>query len=344
LWAINEAGIGEDRVRKLFERGELTIEEPVEIWGTLNDAPELAPDRILLSVAIEKVATLGRQRAAPGVAHIVAPARDGQAPDEYDRLSLDYGSRVRILGNLSDRRGYFNPGAPDFDEMLEHRGFDATGVVKSPLLIENLGTGARSAILYLLYRIRARAIAVTLRSSAQPTSGILVAALFGIRYFLSRDAAETFRAGGTFHMLVISGSHVAMIALVALRLAKRLSGLRIIQYAFVMALMWAYALMVGAQPSITRAVVTLNVALVGRLIFRASIGANTLVASAIVLLAWQPRDVFNPAFQLSFLTVLMIVAVASPVYLRLKEAGQWQPSMSTPYPPRVPKPVKGLAA
>src|SRR5215510_3306490 len=29
LWAINEAGIGEDRVRKLFERGELTIEEPV---------------------------------------------------------------------------------------------------------------------------------------------------------------------------------------------------------------------------------------------------------------------------------------------------------------------------
>jgi competence protein ComEC len=343
LWAINEAGVGEDRVRKLFERGELTIEEPVEIWGTLNDAPELAPDRIYLSVAIEKVATLGRERAATGVAQIVAPLRDDQSRDDYDRLSLDYGSRVRILGNLSDRRGYRNPGAPNFDEMLEHRGFDATGVVKSPLLIENLGTGARSAVLYLLYRIRARAIAVTLRTFTQPTSGILVAALFGNRYFLSRDAAETFRAGGTFHLLVISGSHVAMIALVALWMAKRLSGLRIVQYALVTALMWAYALMVGAQPSITRAVVMLNVALVGHLIFRASIGANTLAASAIVLIAWQPRDVFNPAFQLSFLTVLMIVAVASPLYLRLKEIGEWQPSIETPYPPRVPKPVKWLA-
>jgi competence protein ComEC len=111
----------------------------------------------------------------------------------------------------------------------------------------------------------------------------------------------------------------------------------------VTALMWAYALMVGAQPSITRAVVMLNIALVGRLIFRASIGANTLAASAMVLLAWQPRDVFSPAFQLSFLTVLMIVAVASPLYLRLKETGRWQPSMSTPYPPRAPKPVKWLA-
>jgi competence protein ComEC len=343
LWAINEAGAGQDRVRKLFERGELTVEEPVEIWGTLNDAPELAPDRIYLSVAVEKVATLGRERAATGVTQIVAPLRDDQSRDDYDRLSLDYGSHVRILANLSDRRGYLNPGSPDFDEMLEHRGFDATGVVKSPLLIENLGAGARSAVLHLLYRIRARAIAVTLRSLTQPTSGILVAALFGNRHFLSRDAAETFRAGGTFHLLVISGSHVAMIAFVALWLAARLSDLRIIQYALVTALMWAYALMVGAQPSITRAVVMLNIALVGRLIFRASIGANTLAASAMALLAWQPRDVFSPAFQLSFLTVLMIVAVASPLYLRLKETGRWQPSMSTPYPPRAQKPVKWLA-
>ncbi len=343
LWAMGEAGVGADRVRALFDRGELMVEEPVEIWGRLNDAPELAPDRIYLSVAVEKVATLGKERAASGVVQLVAPFRDDESRDDYDQLSLDYGSRARILCYLSDQHGYRNPGAPDFDETLEHRGFDATGVVKSPLLIENLGTGPRSAILHLLYRVRARAIAITLRSFAQPASGVLVAALFGNRYFLSRDAAETFRDGGTFHLLVISGSHVAMIALLALRLAKRLSSLRVVQYAFVAALMWAYALMVGAQPSITRAVVMLNVALAGRLIFRASMGANTLAASAIALLAWQPRDVFNPAFQLSFLTVLMIVAVASPLYLRLKEIGEWKPSISTPYPPRVPRLVKWLA-
>src|SRR5262249_9740538 len=165
---------------------------------------------------------------------LVTPLKDYQSLDEYDQLSLDYGSHVRILGNLSDHVGYRNPGAPDFDEMLEYRGVDATGVVKSPLLIENLGSGASNAALSLLYLIRARAIAITLRGLNQPTSGILVASLFGNRYFLSRDSAETFRAGGTFHLLVISGSHVAMIALVALWLARKLSKLRIIQYSLVM--------------------------------------------------------------------------------------------------------------
>src|SRR5262245_8385070 len=233
LWAINEAGVGEDRVRRLFERGELTIEEPIEIWGTLNEAPELAPGRIYLSVDVEKVATLGKERAATGVVQIVAPLRDDPSRDDYDQLSLDYGSRVRVFANLSDRAGYRNPGSPDFDEMLKHRGFDAIGVVKNPLLIENFGITHRSAVRRLLYQIRARAISITLRSFTQPTSGIMVAALFGNRHFLSRDAAETFRAGGTFHLLVISGSHVAMIALVALWLAKRLSGLRVVQYTMV---------------------------------------------------------------------------------------------------------------
>jgi competence protein ComEC len=343
LWAVNEASVGEDRVRRLFERGELMVEEPVEIWGTLNEAPELAPDRIYLSVAVEKIATFGKERAASGVVQLVTPLNDDDSRNEYDQLAIDYGSRVRALGHLSNRRGYRNPGAPDFDAMLEHRGFDARGAVKSPLLIENLGAGNRNVILHLLYRIRANALAITLRSFSQPTSGILAAALFGNRHFLSRDTAETFRAGGTFHLLVISGLHVAMIALVALWLAKRLSDSRIIQYALVLALMWAYALMVGAQPSITRAVVMLSVALVGQLLFRASIGANTLAASAIALLAWQPRDIFNPAFQLSFLTVLMIVAFTAPLYLRLREVGQWQPSASTPYPPRVPQSVKWFA-
>ena len=76
LWALNEASAGENRVRRLFERGELTIEEPVEIWGTLNEAPELAPDRIYLSLAVEKIATLGQERAASGVAQIIVPLRD----------------------------------------------------------------------------------------------------------------------------------------------------------------------------------------------------------------------------------------------------------------------------
>ncbi len=343
LWAINENSVGENRVRKLFERHELFADEPVEVFGRLDAAPELAPERIYLSVAVETVSTLQRERQASGIIQLVLPLDDDDSRADFDRLSLNYGTRIRLLAMLNDKGGYRNPGAPDFDEILEFSGFDATGAVKSPLLIERLGEGKRNGFLAWLYRLRARAIAVCLRSFRQPASGVLVAALFGNRHFLDRNTAEIFRIGGTFHLLVISGLHVAMIALVVLWLATKLVRVRWIQFVLVMAVMWAYTLMVGAQPSITRAVVMLNIALVGQLLFRQALGANTLAASALVLLIWQPRDLFNPAFQLSFLTVLMIVVVASPLYLRLQSIGQWQPTAKTPYPPRAPKPVRWLA-
>jgi competence protein ComEC len=343
LWSINEAGVSGDRLRRLFERGELKNDDAIEIWGTLDAAPELAPDRIYLRLAVEKIATHGREAGAGGVIQVTVPFNDNESRVDYDSLALDYGTRVRLLAQLSHRHGYRNPGAPDFDALIEHRGQDATGWVKSPLLIERLGEGKRNWILSKLYRVRARALTVILRHFTQPTSGILAAALLGNRYFLSRDIAERFRTGGTFHLLVISGLHVSMIAIVALWLARHLSNSRSVQYSLVLSLMWAYALMVGAQPAIMRSVVMLSVALIGQFIFRVSAGANTLAASSIILLGWQPRDIFNPGFQLSFLTVLMIVVFTAPLYTRLKRVGEWKPSASTPYPPRVPRPVKWLA-
>ena len=343
LWAINQHSAGTHSVRTLFDRGELLAEEPVEVFGRLDALPELAPERVYLSVAVETVSTLKRQRQSGGTVQLVVPLRDEDSRREFDQLALDYGTRVRLLGMLTNQRGYKNPGAPDFDQMLEFGGFDAAGWVKSPLLIERLGEGRRSEVLAWLYRLRARAIAVCLQQFRQPASGILVAALFGNRHFLDLKTAEIFRAGGTFHLLVISGLHVAMISLAVMWLAAKLIRVRWLQFVLVMAVMWAYALMVGAQPSVTRTVVMLNIALIGQLLFRQALGANTLAASAIMLLVWQPRDLFNPGFQLSFLTVLMIVVIASPLYQRLQHIGQWQPTATTPYPPRAPKPVRWLA-
>jgi competence protein ComEC len=343
VWALSEAGVGPERVRRIFERGELRHDEPCEVWGWLNAMPELAPERIYLNIAVERVASLGKEQSASGAVQMVVPFRDYQARLDYDALGLEYGTRVRVLGYLSQRRGYRNPGAPEFDELLEQRGFDASGWTKSPLLIEVLGAGERNALLWRLYQLRAGALAFLLRHDKQPAAGILVAALLGNRYFLHRETAQTFRDGGTFHLLVISGLHVMLIAGVLLWLTRGLRRERWLQFSVVIAALWAYGVMVGAQASIMRAVVMITLALVGQWLFRATLGANTLAASALVLLVWQPRDLFNPAFQLSFLTVAVIVLLTAPVYERVRQLGVWQPSARTPYPPRGPRPVRWLA-
>src|SRR5262245_40698212 len=123
LWSINEEAKSENAVRRLFERGDLRIDEPVEIWGLLNAAPELAPDRIYLIISGEKAATLRREFKASGTVYLVASFNDYESRLEYDSLALDYGTRVRLLARLSNRSGYRNPGAPDFDRLLQNRGY-----------------------------------------------------------------------------------------------------------------------------------------------------------------------------------------------------------------------------
>lgn len=343
LYALQDASVGPQRVRRIFERGELRHDEPCEVWGTLDAMPELAPDRIYLSLAVERVASLGKEQSASGSVQLVVPFQDFQARLDYDALHLDYGSRVRVLAFLSNRGGYRNPGAPEFDELLEFRGFDASGWVKHALLLERLGVGPRNLILWRLYRLRARAFSAILSFTKQPTTGILAAALLGNRYFLDRTTAQTFREGGTFHLLVISGLHVVLMAMALQWLTRWLRRERWLQDGLVVLFLWGYGLMVGAQPSIMRAVVMITVVLVGNLLYRAALGANTLAAAALALLAWQPRDLFNPGFQLSFLTVAAIVLLVAPIYERLRQVGIWQPNATTPYPPRGEPWLKWLA-
>ena len=343
LYALQDASVGPQRVRRIFERGELRHDEPCEVWGTLDAMPELAPDRIYLTIAVERVASLGKEQAASGTVQLVVPFQDFQARLDYDALQLDYGGRVRVLGFLSNRGGYRNPGAPEFDELLEFRGFDASGWIKHALLIESLGTGQRNPVLWRLYRLRARALSAILGPNKQPATGILAAALLGNRYFLDRTTAQTFREGGTFHLLVISGLHVVLLAMALKWLTRWLRRERWLQFGLITLFLWGYGLMVGAQPSIMRAVVMITVALVGQLLYRTALGANTLAAAALVLLAWQPRDLFNPGFQLSFLTVAAIVLLAAPIYERLRQVGIWQPNATTPYPPRVARVLLLLA-
>ncbi len=343
LWSLHAANVAPSRVVRLFERGAWRIDEPVELIGTLANVPEAAPDRFYLSLNVEQLASFNQTHAATGTVQIIAPLRDDAARQDFAALRLDYGTRVRMLVTLNPGGGFGNPGAPEFGELLELRGVDATGWVKNPLLIERVGEGYRNAVLWRLYHWRATAVERLIQINRQPAAGILAASLWGSRYWLDRRAAQTFREGGTFHLLVISGAHVVAIAFVLLWLAKRLWRSRLKQYVVVIGLLWAYAVMVGAQPAITRAAVMITVALLGQLLFRQTLGANTLAASALVLLAWQPRDLINPGFQLSFLTVLVIVALVAPLYERLRHIGAWEPTAGTPYPPHVPQAIRRFA-
>lgn len=332
-----------DRIKTLIESGELDSDEPAELWGRLLEMPEPAPERILLTLSVNRVSTLGQVFAASGRVRLTLAFADDDERREYDRLSLDYGDEIRTYCYLRRSHGYRNPGVRSFDLWLEERNLDATGHIKSPLLIEKTLSNKSRSIFAQLGRIRAASVSAIVRRIPQPSSGLLAAALFGNRHFIDRRLGEGFRAGGTFHLLVISGLHVSLIAAFLTAIIRRFTRSGILRFVIMTTIIWAYAVMVGLQPAVARAAWMLSFAILARSLWRESAGPNALAAAALVILSLNPRELSNPAFQLSFLTVGAIVLVSGPVFQRFKAVGEWQPNERTPYPPRVPHWIRFIA-
>ena len=325
------------RLRTLYERGMVAPGEPVELTGVLERAPEIAPDGLLLTLRVEAMRYKADERALSGHVELFAPVRDARAAREYDALELRRGARVRVLTALARAERFRNPGVEPFGEFLERRDLDARGTIKSNLLVERLDDERVFLPLFWLDEWRADLIKQLDRTFSADAAGVLKAALVGNRYGLSRDTAERFRDGGTFHILVINGLHIAFLGGLIWAAARRVTRRRVWQWAVSVACVWAYAVGVGASASVVRASLMFTAAALAPALGRRSSPLNAVGGAALALLVWRPANLFDPSFQLTILSVAAIVAVVVPLLSNLQAVGDWRPMRATPYPPACPR-------
>ena len=225
---------------------------------------------------------------------------------------------------------------------MDRKGFAATAFVKSPRLIERLNDERVLLPLAWLYDWRQRLQQAFNTHFAPDTAGVLNAAVLGNHHFLSKPASERFREGGTFHVLVISGLHISFIGGLFLHIARKFSRRRLTQFLMSATVLWSYAIAVGAEASVVRAALMFTLVAFAPVVSRRAASVNALGAAALVLLIWRPRDLFDPSFQLTFLSVAAIVIFAWPLLQRMSEIGSWRPTRASPYPPRCASLVTGF--
>src|SRR5262249_7153599 len=92
--------------------------------------------------------------------------------------------------------------------------------------------------------------------------------------------------------------------------------------------------------SVIRSALMFTFAGFGTIVFRQSNSLNALGAAALVLLIHSPKELFDPSFQLTFLSVLAIVVIAWPLLQKVSAIGAWYPSRSAPYPPACSRALK----
>jgi competence protein ComEC len=342
LAALERRDVAADRLRRLVEEGSIEVGEPVELTGTVARAPEVAPDGFFVELRVERIRHGGTETGASGVVELFALVRDAETYARYDALELRRGARVRVLTEVEPTEEFRNPGANSRTEFLERQGFDAAGSIKSPLLVERLDDERVFLPLVWLDEWRASLHERLTETFSLETAGVLQAAMLGNRYGLSRESAERFREGGTFHVLVISGLHISFLGGLALWLARKLTRRRFVQLLATVMPLWAFAVAVGAHASVVRAAFMFTLVALAPVVRRRADSLNALGAAALALLAWRPSDLFDPSFQLTFLSVAAIVALGWMLLTRLREVGAWRPTRATPYPPEAPRWFRAL--
>jgi competence protein ComEC len=316
--------------------GMVAVGKPVEITGVLERDPEVAPQRLYLFLRVQKLRYRSIEREVSGEVALLAPLSGELAEQEFADLDLRYGARIRVMTSLERADRFRNPGVSSFTEYLDRKGHDATGFVKSPLLIERLENTRVFLPLAWLYEWRRRLQTEIDQRFANDTAGVLNAALLGNRYGLSRSTSERFREGGTFHVLVISGLHITFLGGLVFLIVRRLTKSKTLRFMLPVTVLWAYTLAVGAEASVVRAALMFTIVLLAPLVSRRASSLNALGGVGLVLLVWSPGELLDPSFQLTFVSVLAIVTLAWPFLRKLAEIGGWRPTRETPYPPRCP--------
>lgn len=337
LLELDTAAPPPNSVQHLIQQNAITAGALVEITGTLERAPETAPDGAFLTLRVQQIEFNRDALDANGVVWLFIAARGKAASAEFENLRLRRGTRVRVMTTLERADRYRNPGVGTLTEFLERKNYDAIGAVKSSLLVETLGEAWAFPPLRWLDLWREVLLSRMRTLFSPPTAGVLAASLLGNRHFLTGDAAERFRDGGTFHVLVISGMHMTFIGGLMLAVARFLTKHRFWQFASALTVLWSYTLMVGAELSVVRAAVTFSFVALAPVLHRRADPLNAVGASALLLLVWRPKDLFDPSFQLTFLSVLAIVALGWPLIERLRSIGAWRPTRRTPCPPGGPR-------
>lgn len=334
LAVVEKHTVSADSLSMLLDQAIVGDGQPVELTGVLARQPEAAPGGFYLTLRVEKLSRKSAEEYTVGNVSLFLQISGSAAGIEYEKLDLRYGARIRVPTRLKRAESFRNPGATSFKEYLDRKGLAATAFVKSPQLIERLDDERVLLPLAWLYHWRQQLQEAFNTHFAPETAGVLNAAVLGNHHFLSKSASERFRDGGTFHVLVISGLHISFIGGVFLYIARKVSQRRLTQFAMSATVLWSYAIAVGAEASVVRAALMFTLVAFAPVVARRSASVNALGAAALVLLTCRPRDLFDPSFQLTFLSVAAIVIFAWPLLQRMSEIGSWRPTRASPYPPR----------
>ncbi len=256
-----------------FATGEGNVEVTAHVMreGIVRDSP-FGGKQESVDVETEQLSSGDHQSSATvGIRLTIYSQRaeEEEARDSGAEAALPvytYGERLHFPAKLRAPRNYGNPGALDLVGYLASQGVRLTGSARAREVEVLPGfVGSRIG----LWRSNARRSVLNHIQRLWPgePGALMQAMLIGGRAFFGRELKTNFQRTGTYHILVVSGINVGILAFAFFWALRRLPMGEAAATVLTILFSWGYAFLADLGPPIVRATITLTIYLLTRLLF-----------------------------------------------------------------------------
>ncbi|MBI5873488.1 MAG: ComEC/Rec2 family competence protein [Candidatus Omnitrophica bacterium] len=238
--------------------------------------------------------------------------------ESYVKADYHYGDEIFAEGAL--HRLYRKAGIGDERSA-------AIFTIKKDNFFDKIGGGRRDHAVQLILALKHKIESFIFARLTNPFFDTLVAMLLGDGSKVPAELKQAMIKTGTWHLMVVSGSHTAFLAFAILLAFKVIRVRRTLRLCLTIFLLVVYCILTGASSPVVRATVMTAAYLLTYLLRRPPHFLNSLALAALAILIFDPTQLFQVGFQLSFLSVFFIFWI----YPKLKNvfpAGVWKSRVS----------------
>jgi competence protein ComEC len=263
----------------------------VFLTGRVVSEPDVREDKVFYLLQAQEVTKGGETRFITGLVRM--QLKDAETVFAYGDILSVSGLLIR-----PDQTG--NPGLFDYRTYLERQGIRVVLMARGDSSVKKVGSGGynklQSAALLFKQKMSAAAAYSLKPSHAVVLNGIV----FGTQGLIDRDTKRLFSETGVIHILSVSGLHVGLVLGGLLGLLRILKLPPLWSAPLATPVLIIYALMTGMNPAVMRATVMALLLVWAHYLGRDQDWPTTLALAAMIILTWNPLQIYHPGFQLSF--------------------------------------------
>ena len=218
--------------------------------------------------------------------------------------------RVYITGEVSIPKERSNPGTFDYRRYLKSIG------IRCIITAENIENVKKAGGIAALLKSAKCRTADIFESALGDDSAVVMGLLFGETSGRDEDIIETFRRGGTAHVLAVSGLHLGLLYSFLCRFKRKKRSIPA-DIAIVLALS-AYTALAGFTASVVRACLMIFIHIAGNHLNRRYDLISSTCVSMIIILAINPMQIYSAGFQMSFLAVITLGIMIPLIQKKIK--------------------------